>query len=266
MPLVKTKGLKEGHCNICGVFGPLTDDHTPPKGSIRVSHVDMRHIVEILGAEDKLGKGRFSQNGVKYRTLCVTCNGRLLGIEYDPAFIDFTQRFGALLKSRIALPPVVYVPGKPQRIMRSVLGHIQAQGVDRHNIGTTFQYVSTYFLDPNAPLPAPINIYYWAYPFQKQVLVRDCGFMDTRKGGSVVIWLMKFFPVAFMVTWNRPPAYTFDHLPSFESYRSTTLDEVVDIPVPLRPLRHERWPELPVEPHSLLLYGEEAIWAVGRPG
>ncbi|MCR4345817.1 MAG: hypothetical protein NUV55_01230 [Sulfuricaulis sp.] len=260
---IETRGPKEGVCNICGTYGPLTEDHTPPKGSIRVSQVEMRHITGLLSTGKADREFRLSQNGVKYRTLCARCNNTLLGANYDPAFIDFTSQIGAFLKSSLALPPTMNVKAKPQKIMRSVLGHISAQGVDRYKKGPNTEPLRDYILDPSAPLPAAINIYYWIYPFQRQVLVRDCALSDLKVGQPVVIWLMKFFPVTFMVTWNEPAGYAF-RVPILSTHRTLGINGEVELPIPLRPIVHEFWPQAPTQ-YSFLLYGQEAIWAIGRP-
>ena len=42
---VDTRGPKIGHCNICDCYGRLTEDHVPPKGTLKVPQVDLLHIV-----------------------------------------------------------------------------------------------------------------------------------------------------------------------------------------------------------------------------
>lgn len=170
---VATRGKKVGKCNICGDEEPLTEDHTPPKGSIRISQVEMHHIVELLSASEMVGKGRISQNGVKYRTLCARCNNDLLGGRYDPNFINFVNKTGQYLKSSLHLPPVMTVTEKPQRIMRSLIGHFLAQGVDGYDKGKHTEEFREYILNESINLPSFLKIYYWVYPFNKQLLVRD---------------------------------------------------------------------------------------------
>lgn len=261
--LINTRGPKEGICNICGALAALSEDHTPPKGCIsRVSQMEMRHIITYLGAENAIGRGRISQNGVKYKTICARCNNGLLGTMYDPAFIDFTIQVGRLLRTRLHLPSTMNINGKPQKIMRAVLGHLAAQGVDRYKKGPDTEPLRDYFIDPAAPLPDWINIYYWVYPFQRQVLVRDCALTDLRVKEPVLIWFMKFFPVAFMVTWREPAGYEFD-LPNLAQHRVLGLEDGVDLPIHLDHIPHEYWPEAPTD-HSIVTYGQEAIWAIEK--
>jgi hypothetical protein len=97
MSRVSTKGPKVGISNICGEEGELTEDHTPPKGSVRITQVKMNHIVEILAVEPPGSKARVSQNGVKYRTLCSRCNTVLLGSNYDLEFNSFVGKVAKIV-------------------------------------------------------------------------------------------------------------------------------------------------------------------------
>jgi hypothetical protein len=259
---IATRGPPAGECNICGVYGPLTQDHTPPKGCIGVGQVEMNHIVSQLSAEKQDRKGRFSQNGIKYRTLCRRCNNSLLGAKYDLALRSFVNTVGTYLKTTLHLPAQMSVNGQPQQIMRAVLGHIAAQGVGRYQKGPDTEPLRDYFLDGAAPLPDWINVYYWTYPYQEQVVVRDCAYLDLRINKPFVIWLLKFFPVAFLVSWNEPSEHHFE-LTNLAQWRAAPLEESVELFVQLRPALHQWWPEAPTE-HSVVVYGQEGLVATGR--
>lgn len=257
--LIATRGPKYGRCNICGEEGLLTEDHTPPKGCVRVGQVVIRHIVERISAEKPNKKGRLSQNGVKYRTLCGRCNNSRLGAYLDNDLIMFVNQVAKYLQSPLQLPEIIQLKAKPQKIMRAILGHLAAQGVNRYNKGPYTEMVRDYFLDDLLPLPDSINIYYWVYPYNNQILTRDCSYLDFRVGSPVSIWFAKFFPLAFLVTWSEPLDYNFT-LPNLADWRSLRIDDVVELPIPLNLNLSSHWPESPSE-HSILLYGEEAIVA-----
>ena len=255
--LVSTRGPRYGECNICGENAKLTEDHTPPKGCINIGQVELHHIVEHLNIEKTKSKGRLSQNGVKYRTLCHRCNNGLLGTKYDPAFIEFVNGIGNFLRSGLQLPPVISIKAKPQRVIRSLLGHLCAQGVGRYKKGPLTEPIKEYFLDDAKQLPDALKIYFWPYPFKNHVMARDCAYLDTRFHDSVVVWFLKFFPVAFLVTFNEPASYQFP-FGCLSSWGREQIDFEVEIPVNLRKLPHEYWPEAP-SPNSVVFYGQEAI-------
>jgi len=134
-----------------------------------------------------------------------------------------------------------------------------AQGVDRYEKGDDTEPLRDYFLNDTLPLPDAINIYYWVFPYKGQVLVRDCALTDLTVGESVFIWLMKFFPIAFLVTWCEPVGYRFG-LQNLAQWRTSSIEDEVDIPVSLVSPMHQYWPEAPTN-HTFLTYGAEAVFA-----
>lgn len=117
-PKYATRGPKAGHCNICGSHGQLTEDHIPPKGALRITQMEMVHLIQVLSAPGSMSRGRLSQDGVKFRTLCGRCNNDLLGSRYDPELIRLVNSVGTILKSSLQLPPRMNVPVVPQKVMR----------------------------------------------------------------------------------------------------------------------------------------------------
>lgn len=207
-------------------------------------------------------KGRFSQSGVKYRTVCGQCNNGLLGAKYDPALISFSNQLTTILKSTLDLPSRLYVRAQPQAILRSLLGHISAQGVSRYPKGPQTEPIRDYFCDQSKPFPIGLHAFYWAYPFRPTVLMRDVAYCDLTNHNSFMLWMMKFFPVALAVTWDEPKGFEFP-VHSFEQWRGVSFSTVVDLPIDIRPLIPEHWPEAPTN-NSLLLVGQEAIFSVPR--
>ena len=61
--IISTKGPTHGICNICGATGKLTEDHTPPKGSIKITQVELFPILNHLNNinEKPIEKGRYLQ-------------------------------------------------------------------------------------------------------------------------------------------------------------------------------------------------------------
>lgn len=257
-----TRGPKIGTCNICGIYGDLTEDHTPPKGAVRISQVEMRHLIDILSAE-KPTKGRISQNGMKFRTLCARCNNELLGANYDLAFNRFTQNVNSYLHSKIELPSTMYIKGKPQKIARALFGHLCAVGINRYIETEQSVRMRDWFFNESCPFPDFIEIKYWIYPYQNQILIRDAGLRNLRVKDIAVFWLMKFYPLGFLVIWNSPEGYDYPQLGSFDKFKNLINDQEVEIPIKLNVIPHERWPETPTD-DSFILMGDGAVCAVKR--
>lgn len=258
MSKILTRGPKLGTCNICGTNGALTEDHTPPKGSVRLTQVELKHIVEILAVEPPGNRGRISQNGVKYRTLCASCNNDALGLQYDPEFIRFVNNVGTIVKSELTLPRVMNVQAKPQKVIRSLIGHLMAQRIDGFKKGPHTEDLRDWFLDESRPVPDYMKVHYWVYPYKAQILARDAVMRIIASPDTAYFWLMKFFPIAFLVIWDAPSGYNFPNLRDFDSFRNIQPDDEVDIPIDLTDLPHERWPEAP-EDNRICAFGSGAI-------
>lgn len=260
---ISTRGPALGACNICGIVGRLTEDHTPPKGCYRPTQVEMQALIRKL-ADSAIGpESRWSQNGVKYRTICHRCNNTLLGGRYDKPLIEFVNSVATVLNSSIMLPPLLAVSGQPQAIARSVIGHLSAQGVDRFLKGPLTNAVRDYFVDESLPLPDGLNVHYWAYPYRTHVMARDAGYLDLRTGTTFVMWFMKFFPIGFMVTWDEVPRLPYaTH--SLSPWRDVPYEHVADLPLGLAGVPPEHWPEAPTDT-SVVALGREAINVRTRP-
>lgn len=258
---VDTRGPKEGYCNICDSFGKLTEDHVPPKGTLRFPQVDLLHIVELLRAEKPVGKhkSRRMQSGVKFRSLCQRCNNELLGARYDPALIKFSNSVSLLLKGAVVVPEVALVEVTPGAVARSVLGHLLAVGIERRERTPLLQEAIDFFLDDTLPMPAGLDVHYWVYPYRRQIAIRDAGLLLTFKSDPLAFWCLKYFPLAFLLTWNEKRRRI--RLSSLKDYMLNAGMHSVRIPVPLREIVPQSWPEAPTD-EGAVFYGAGAVGAL----
>lgn len=260
MRRIETKGAKHGRCNICGEDGPLTEDHTPPKCCRGISAGEIRSLIERLSRDGGAPRtARRVQSGVSYRTLCRRCNSEKLGGEYDPALAEFCEQVRHVASSVLDIPTTLRLRIKPQRVMRSVLGHMAAQGVDRYFKGPITEPLRDYILGESNDLPANIRLYYWLYPYRHQVLVRDAVRINMGHSDPVLFWLMKFYPLAFLATFDEQDQ-DFFRLTSLHPYGREPLNASADVAVITRPVRHELWPEAP-DSDGAILYGPQAHFA-----
>ncbi|MBB6557469.1 hypothetical protein HNP48_000133 [Acidovorax soli] len=165
------------------------------------------------------------------------------------------------LRSPLSLPETIVIRGRPQAIVRSLLGHMSAQGVDRYLKGPLTEPLRDYFLDETKPLPADIKVFYWAYPHRVHVMFRDAAYAHLPSGKNCMIWLLKFFPLAFLLAWDEPVGLNHT-IHSFEPWRDVAIDHVADLPLNLYGVPPLFWPEAPTR-ESILMYGQEAIHVAG---
>ena len=254
------KGAPKGYCNICGEFAKLTEDHIPPKSCRGITEAEVRLLHAKLSASGTQPAPRRLQAGPYFRTLCQRCNG-LLGTSYDPMLADLSKQVRAIANSALHLPATIPVRVKPQAVMRSVLGHLAAQGLDGYKKEALItEPLKEYVLDPTRSLPPQLRFYFWLYPYRPQVLVK--GAAMGRMGGHppVVFWLMKFFPLAFFVTIENAAMEQFK-LPNLDVFRDVAIDAVHEVKLPLRPIPHQLWPENPDDSSFVLYHSDHALLA-----
>ena len=247
-------------CNICGEEGKLTVDHVPPLSCRVIGSGELRSLIERLSPDSRgPRRARRLQNGVSYRSLCRRCNSEKLGLEYDPALAEFCARVRAVAESSLRLPRQLTVRVKPQRVMRSVLGHMAAQGVNRYRKGPITEPLRDYLLDSSTPLPDGLRFYYWLYPFRGQVAVRDAVRISSGVGEPTLFWLLKFAPLAFMASFEQgtEPAH---RLMRLDPFGADPIDAEYDVGLTLEPILHQYWPEAP-DADGAVMYGQEAYFA-----
>ena len=249
---VLTRGSKKGYCRICKQYDNLTRDHIPPRGSITISPVELR----TLGQDTDI-KPTISQDGANFRTICSYCNNTLLGTEYDPELNKVSNKVGSLVKRLsdlsyrgFSLPPQVSIEVKPQRLARAVIGHLLASNYhpDQRDIEGSFPFpeaLRNYFLNQNASLPDELNIYYWFYPSNRQVLVHGAamGFWKAPKQ-PLFYSLMKFFPISYWITWEEPQHSIITH-PTVIRHRNIGIDDSEEIQIKLLDYPRLDFPEHP---------------------
>lgn len=102
---------RSGRCHICGEYKRLTDEHIPPRSALNESPICIYSGEEALRNDDKMPwdltdkKGRPMHKGVKFRRLCLGCNGQLTGANYVPAYSDFVRQAFILLQRGVPIEP-----------------------------------------------------------------------------------------------------------------------------------------------------------------
>lgn len=249
----KLKRRRIGPCNVCGVVGPLSWDHVPPKGGIELAPVEIDRVTATFLSGLALERPEISHDGLKFRTLCAKHNSHL-GALYDPALNDFARTVGRFLRTTLALPPVLHVEARPTAIARAVLGHILAARLSSED-SFCDHLIREVVLDPERPIPDDVNIFYWIYPYAQQIVLRNA-LMPLRRGDFSKFQqfaLLKYFPVAYLVT--TAPVY--EGLDSLTAWRNEPAAAKASIPLRLKVARDPYWPEAAA--HDNFLFGGEEL-------
>ena len=264
---IKFKGDKEGYCNICRKYSQLTRDHIPPQGCVKPTLVELKTLTQyISGASDKPTD---SQSGLNILSICGDCNNNLLGTEYDRELIQVSQNVAGIVRVQrelgLSLPDKIDLSVKPQKLIRAVVGHILAGKLPipgKPPISAPFpDALRNYFLDQSSNIPDEFEVYYWVYPSNKQVVINSLGIGSALGEGCISgSCLLKFFPLAFWITWNKPTSFPIS-LTSIPKDKFKDLDESCEIVIDLRRIPPLDYPEVPGEGRYIMCCDDSTFLA-----
>ena len=264
-----TRGPSIGVCNICGTLGPLTIDHVPPRGcepptrkKIEFALSRYRDRVQDVGRPVTAIAPRISQSGLNYNTLCSRCNSGLLGTAYDPALIDFSKQVAGRLNSPLHLPSTMTFQIEPQKVARAVWGHMASVGIDRYLKGPHTEAWSEWFHDEALPPPGGSSLFYWLYPYRRTVVGRDLGLLRLGQRSSSIVWMLKFYPIAF--AWVHPGNNFGYPLHDMTPYLLNGVRSAQQIPLSFRRILHEEALERP-DTSLMIMAGRENVISTSMP-
>ena len=170
------------------------------------------------------------QNGIKFRSLCDECNNKVLGANYDKVLEEFANQLAIIMQTSIALPPVVKVPIKINRLCRAICGHMLAAKNFYENECLIDKELREYVLDETKLPPKKMSLLYWIYPYSTIAIMRDICVYPSHNKYKIpkgLISIMNSFPAAYIIADDEERCGLFDLF----SVCSNDIDETVEIPV-----------------------------------
>jgi hypothetical protein len=238
-------------CNICEQKATLTDDHVPP----RCCGNDKAIIARRIYAEQLIARqvDAKSLNGLKWRTLCRSCNGDRLG-RWDTALGDLASKVIAFISGGPNDPAYAQIEFCGGAVLRSLLGHALAakQEMDAVPIDRKLRD----YIMGRAPLDPKVGVYWWLYPFLPTVVARDFTWVEVEGegGGSPgLATVIKFLPLGFMII-DESASANFDTSKLWPLHQHAAIDDnaVVGQAVNRMGLVNPGWPERPMGNHVVL--------------
>lgn len=256
----KSKRDRTGKCNICLQLSVLTWDHVPPKGGIELQPLEVESIAGILAKNENMHFKTVMREGVRYRTICKKCNEQLLGQTLDPVMNDFHLTVGRFLKSQLYFPEQVKIRTKPILLIKAVIGHLLASKVDLDQSPFDNRLREAFLEDH---ISKEINVFYWAFPYNQQRVVRDFakGTIFGNTPNVFMLNLIKYFPIAYLVT----DAQSCDDLYNLCLYKDLNSQDEIELPIRLNKMKPIDYPEAPGDYDVTLLSNSGIDSIVGRP-
>jgi hypothetical protein len=112
---------KEGKCCICGIYGPLSFEHVPPRSAFNNKPVIKARFDDVVGlGPDEIIKGKGQQQGAGDYTLCPRCNNNT-GSWYGKNFVDWCYQGYEILSRTHGRPSLIYLNYLfPLRIVKQI--------------------------------------------------------------------------------------------------------------------------------------------------
>lgn len=218
---------------------------------MEITEIEQTNILDMLSSTTK-EQYTFSQNGLKYRTICKECNNNI-GANYDTVLNTFTKEVSLCLKTNLILPEIIHIKTNPVKIMKAVLGHLLAAKL---SFPTTVPDMAfrQYMLDARMTVPNGYKVCYWIYPYNNVTVARDfllAKVLGPKAGEQGMFSVLKYFPIAYLVTDQNQ----YDEVDELTKYCTDDPESEVTIPVNLRSVQPQHWPE--VSDDGILLAGDD---------
>jgi len=246
---------KDNICNICSCEeSKLSEDHVPPKTCPPAKNVVISKLLYQMTG-DRSFRPRISQSGVSYTTICSNCNNKL-GSDYDWALGEFSRKIESFVESCIALPDSFEVECYPNAVMRSILGHLLAAKTETDEV-VIDNLIRPFIFDTSLPIHDDIHIFYWVYPYEKTIILRDFGMPAIRGKLNTAGFfnMIKFYPIAFLITHKLD---SYEGLPSLHKFNSLSPNDKACLKINLRPVQSSTWPEECLGLENFLMVGRAA--------
>lgn len=210
----------EGICHICKAFGPLSEEHIPPKAAFNNGTfipLDFNKAIE-LGPDLRI-EGRKVQGGVRRFTLCRQCNNHTGGW-YSRAFAEWCYK-GAEILERTHGKPTLIVAYKvfPLRILKQIVTMMFS--VNEPTFGDVHPYLRQFIMNKEMKgLPPGYGIYIY---YNQSSLLRYHGISGTgnfERGGISVFSEINFPPFGYVlcIRGTKPPHRAMFDITYFANY------------------------------------------------
>lgn len=226
----------EGRCRICGVYGPLSFEHVPPRAAFNDNKV--RIVTDFYDAVSRLPgditRWKTIQKGKGEYTLCQKCNNDT-GSWYGSKFIGFCyDAMGVLMQ--VKNEPILYYPYSiyPLAIIKQIVSMFFS--VNHEGFSDKNDYLVRFVLNKEMKyLPPEIRIYIY---YNVEGVYRSTGIMGASSMGlqrPMIMSEISFPPFGYLMTLESevPDARLVD-ISHFANYEYNEY-KLLNIKLPLLP-------------------------------
>lgn len=244
---------RDRRCNRCTYERGLSEDHIPPKSCGNAGNVAYRRLYadDLAVAQASMSSG----NGIKYATVCESCNnGR--GSQ-DAAAAELITQVRSIERSSIQLPRLVHVPARANAVLRAALAWFLTARL--HEQESSTDALLRAYLD-GAELNPAIAVHYWPYSVDETIIARDFTSCNVYDGTAIrgTASVIKFAPLAIMLVHGQPV----DELPRLDVYSRAAERSEMQLRWDRAGAPPAHWPERADQAGNVVMGGAEFVNAV----
>ena len=196
----------EGPCAICGVVGPLTFEHIPPRSAFNSERAFTRTFDQASAVHplDSF-RGRIKQGGLGEFSLCAACNNAT-GDWYAKEYASWAQQAAVLLQRADSDPVGTYLyHGFPLRFFKQAIAMFMS--IDRPSLTNRRPELRRFLLSRRARGYDPtLRLYGFYNPSTRRRRHSMVAHLRTDGGGPPTIFSeMTAFPFGFVLCDGTPP-------------------------------------------------------------
>ena len=224
---MRRRKAHRGECHICGIEGPLSFEHVPPRAAFN----EGRWIE--FGGEDALtlgpdlpgAKGKHHQGGVGRFALCQRCNNDT-GSWYAPHFVTWCYRGIEILLRSEGRPSLFYLYDmQPLPTIKQIATMFFA--INSPGFREAHPDLVRFVLDrQRSGLPPKYRFYFYLTVSPRGRYVGVAGRYDMRRGEIHVLSELSFPPFGYVLTFDSPTPE--DELFEITHFAAYGYDERVD--------------------------------------
>jgi hypothetical protein len=201
-----------GTCCICGIDGPLSFEHVPPRAAFndkRVFEANMPKLIGAGGNSFENVEGAWAQRGAGKFTLCGSCNSNT-GSWYGPAYVAWAYQAACLVAAcrgtlSIAYPYHIF----PLRVLKQVV--VMFFSACGPGLQKKYPDLVRFVLDRKVRyMPYGLRVSAYLVHPTKSVAFRQCGvtgLVNFHRGLTRHIFAeISFAPFGFIMTFDGEPS------------------------------------------------------------
>ncbi len=200
----------QGHCCICGTYGPLTFEHIPPEAAFNDQRMKLADIQRLLSNTDwesfeNPRGGKFQQRGAGAYTLCGRCNsntGHWYGAQYVTWAYAGMRHLGAVGSgSSLRLPFMI----TPLPVLKQIVAMFASACGPKFM--DAYPELRQWLLNPRqSGVPDRLGIYcYFVGPDSRATRQSGVSGLMTLGGGNAVFAEIAFPPFGYLMCLDSRP-------------------------------------------------------------